>query len=115
MEDLPDDPFENTQFEDLDHLQSWLEQGGRAHLNEQRARRRAERRRKIAQGDITFGELVATLRRRAERLKSFVEIDAHCTLKESTMNLLLRSLQDAIYSHQENTNPNYEPSTHPHE
>jgi hypothetical protein len=31
------------------------------------------------------------------------------------MNLLLRSLQDAIYSHQENTNPNYEPSTHPHE
>ena len=115
MEDLPDDPFEGTSFDGPDHFDEWLKQGGRAQIEHLRARQRAEYRRRIAQGDVTLADLAATLRSQAERLESFAEMDAPYVIKESALNLLLRTIRDAIYSHQETTNPNYEPSPQPHE
>lgn len=96
--DLPfdGDPTE----EEIEEFESFLEQGGRALLDQEEAVREAKRKRMIRQGEISFLDLARVLYRRAERLVSLAQMKAPTVILDAEVDLIKSGAEDLRLSHE---------------
>lgn len=80
--------------DEVEQFQKFLEQGGQSYLEEVEAKRKAQRKQMIKNGDINFVDLLQLLQSRVDRMEKFLEMGVPLFIIGHEVELLERAIEE---------------------